>query len=324
MHRRSILALTAATLAMPRLSRASGFPDGPITLIVAWPAGGGSDVSMRLVAEALSRRLGVPVLVENRPGAAGTIGHRAIATARPDGQTIGMFSQDAITAQYGNANAPALSEFEPLGFFGEEPGSLQVHPGTGITTLADYIARAKAAPGKLRNGGNPAPGASFLYMAYYERRLDIRVTKVAYAGYAPTVTALLSGEIDSASVPVPDVIEHHNAGRLRLLAVSGAERHFMAPDIPTFRELGHDVVIGGWRSIAAPLGIPPDRLAVLRESLLAVFQDADFQAKARHAGFAVTPGDHARTAAAWAASDTSIYPIMDELGLIKARRKQGT
>ena len=324
MYRRSILALTASTLAAPRLARAAGFPEGPVTLIVAWPAGGGSDVSMRLVAEALSRRLGVPVLVENRPGAAGTIGHRAIATARPDGQTIGMFSQDAITAQYGNANAPALTEFVPLGFFGEEPGSLQVHPGTGITTLAEYIARAKAAPGKLRNGGNPAPGASFLYMAYYERKLDIRVTKVAYAGYAPTVTAVLSGEVDSGSVPVPDVIEHHNAGRLRLLAVSGAERHFMAPNVPTFRELGHDVVIGGWRSLAAPAGVPADRLAVLRENLLAVFKDTEFQAKARQAGFAVSPGDHVRTAAAWAEADTSIYPIMDELGLVKARRKQGT
>ncbi|WP_187830053.1 Bug family tripartite tricarboxylate transporter substrate binding protein [Siccirubricoccus phaeus] len=322
MHRRTLLGATAM-LALPRLARAASFPDGPITLIVAWPAGGGSDVSMRLVAEAASKRLGVPVVVENRPGAAGTIGHRAIAAARPDGQTIGMVSQDAISAQYGNANAPAMSEFEPLAFFGEEPGALQVHPSTGITTLAQYIERAKANPGKIRNGGNPAPGASYLYMAYYERKLGIRVTKVSYAGYAPTVTALLSGEVDSASVPVPDVVEYHKEGRLKLLAVAGEERHFMAPDVPTFRELGHDVVIGGWRSLAAPVGVPADRLAVLRRELFAAFRDPELQAKARQAGFVMSPGDAARTAAAWAESDTGVYPILDELGLVKARRKQG-
>lgn len=327
MNRRSVLRWTgglaalAGGLAGRRPAHAKGFPDGPITLICAWPAGGGSDISMRLVAEAASRRLGVPVVVENRPGAAGVIGHRAIAGARADGYTIGMISPDAIMTQYTNASANALSDFEPLAYFGSEPGALQVHPSTGISSLAEYVERAKANPGKLRNGCNPAPGASYLYMAYYERKLGFRTTKVSYAGYAPTVTALLSGEVDSASVPVPDVIEYHRAGRMKLIAVASEERHFLAPGVPTFRELGHDVVIGGWRSLAAPPGTPADRLSVLRDGLFAAMKDADFQARAKVAGFIVTPADAEQTRAIWAKTDADVYPVLDELGLVRTRRK---
>lgn len=189
------------------------------------------------------------------------------------------------------------------------------------STAWPSTSRAKVNPGGLRNGNNPPPGASYFFMAYYERKLGIRVTKVSYAGYAPTVTALLAREVDSASVPVPDVAEHDKAGRLKLLAVASAERHFMAPDVPTFRELGHDVVIGGWRSLAAPAATPPERLAILRTALIEAMREPAFLARARQAGFSTDPQDAAYTATLWRESDASIYPIMDELGLVKARRK---
>ena len=235
MRRRSLLILGAGSLATPAFAQA--FPSQAITLICAWPAGGGSDIAMRLVAEAAAKKMGVPVVVENRPGAAGSIGHRAIVTARPDGYTIGMFSTAGVAAPYMNANANTLDEFEPLAFFGSDPSALQASNASGIASLADFVARAKASPGKVKNGNDQPGGASFLAVSSYERLMGFRVQKVPYAGYAPTVTALLAGEVDSATVGIPDTIEHHRGGRLKILGVSAPERHFMAPEIPTFKEL---------------------------------------------------------------------------------------
>ena len=320
MKRRGFLQASAGLL-FPMPALAQSYPSGPITLICAWPAGGGSDIAMRLVAEAATRTLGVPVVVENRPGAGGAIGHRAIASARPDGQTIGMLSSGAIASPYLNANAPTIDEFEPLAFFGADPSALQASNASAITSLDAFVARARAKPGSIKNGNDQPGGASFLAIAQYERLLGIRVQRVAYAGYAPTVTALLGGEVDTACVAIPDTIDHHRAGRLRILGVSATERHFMAPEIPTFRELGHDVVVGSWRCVIGPKGMPADRLQRLKSGLLAAMRDPDFQAKARAAGFTTQPGDDATTLALWNSDDAALYPILLEAGMVKARQK---
>jgi tripartite-type tricarboxylate transporter receptor subunit TctC len=144
---------------------------------------------------------------------------------------------------------------------------------------------------------------------------------VPYGGFAPTVTALMAGEVDSATVPIPDTIEQHKAGKLKILGVSATERHFLAPDVPTFREQGFDVVVGSWRSIAGPKGIPEDRLRILEAGLIAAMKDPDFQAKAKKAGFIVQPGDRKVTLDRWKADDAALYPILLEAGLVKARQK---
>src|SRR5688500_16599448 len=142
MNRRSILKLAGAgalSVALPGVRvRAQGYPSGPITLVVAWAAGGGSDISMRLLADALSKRINVPVVVLNKPGAGGAVGHREIATAKPDGQTIGMFSSGGIALPYLNAQANTIDELEPLAFFGEDPNALQVSIASGINSLKEY------------------------------------------------------------------------------------------------------------------------------------------------------------------------------------------
>lgn len=320
MNRRRLLVLASGTLAAPAV-HAQAFPSQPITFIVAWPPGGGSDIAMRMVAEAASKRMGVPAVVENRAGAAGAVGHRAIVTARPDGYTLGMFSTAGIAAPYLNPNANTPDELEPIAFFGAEFNALQASSASGIPTLAAYLERAKANPGKIKNGNDQPGGASYLAIAIFERMMDFKVQKVPYAGYAPTTTALLAGEVDSASLPIPDTIEHHRAGRLKILGIAAPERHFMAPEIPTFREQGQDVVVGNSRSFAGPKGIPPERLEWLRSNMVAAMETEEFKAKARHAGFTTYAGDWRYAAAEWQKEDALLYPILLEAGLVRARKR---
>jgi len=324
MKRRTLLtfaAMTACTVAAAPDLRAQTFPSEPITLIVAWPAGGGSDISMRLLADALSKRINVPVVVLNKPGAGGAIGHREIASAKPDGYTIGMFSSGGIALPYLNAQANTFDELQPIAFFGEDPSALQVSIGSGIGSLKEYIERARANPGKIKNGNDQPGGSSFIAIALYEKMLNFKVTRVSYAGFGPTVIGLMAGEVDSATVAIPDTIEQHKAGKLKILGVSATERHFMAPDIPTFREQGHDVVVGAWRCVVGPKGIPEDRLRFLETNIVAALKDPEFQAKARQAGFVVQPGDAKMTYQRWKDDDVQLYPILLEAGMVKARQK---
>jgi tripartite-type tricarboxylate transporter receptor subunit TctC len=302
-------------------AQAQTFPSQPITLVVAWPPGGGSDISMRLLADALSKQIKVPVVVLNKPGAGGAIGHREIANAKPDGYTIGMFSSGGIALPYLNAQANTFDELQPIAFFGEDPNALEVSIAGGIGSLKEYVERARANPGKIKNGNDQPGGSSYIAAALYEKKLGVKLTLVSYAGFSPTVIGLMAGEVDSATVPVPDTVEQHKAGKLRILGVSATERHFLAPDIPTFREQGFDVVVGAWRCIAGPKGIPEDRLRFLETNVIAALKDPEFQNKAKQAGFVVAPADAKATYERWQADDAELYPILLDAGLVKARQK---
>src|SRR5690606_30311056 len=136
----------------PAAAYAQAFPSQPIQLIVPWPAGGGSDAAMRLTADAASKRLGVPVVVVNKPGAGGTVGIREAMSAKPDGYTLALIATGAVFAQYSNPNASALDDMQPVVFFGADPAAITVTPKHGLKNLADLVAHAKANPGKLKTG----------------------------------------------------------------------------------------------------------------------------------------------------------------------------
>lgn len=148
------LALAAAfTLCLP--AQAQAFPDGPIKWIVNWPAGGGQDTTSRLVAEALSAKLGVPVVVENHSGAGGLTGMRKIAAAEADGYTIGMMGSSSVIQQYTTEQPVHMKDLSVLAFFGPDPAALTVHAGKGAADLPAYVSKAKSAPGKTLNGNDP-------------------------------------------------------------------------------------------------------------------------------------------------------------------------
>jgi len=326
-RRNSILAtigaaVLAGAIATPALAAGHDFPSAPITLIVPWSAGGGSDTSMRLVAEAAEKHLGQPVVVVNRPGAGGAEGTRAIASADPDGYTIGMVGSGVIARHYGNPNANDYHDLQPLVFFGADPGALTAHPSTGFTSVADFVEAAKAEPGGIINGNDQPGGSSYIVISVLENELGVEVTKVPYEGYAPTVAALLAGEIQTATVPVPDVIEHHKNGDLVLLGVVDSTRHFLAQDVPTFQEQGYDVVFGSWRMLVAPKGVPEDRLAALEEGLLATLSDPAFVESANAAGFGVSPLGIEESTAFLQSYDDTLYPVLKAGDLVKTRDRE--
>jgi len=300
---------------------AADFPTKPITLIVPWSAGGGSDTSMRLVADAVSKLMSQTVVVVNRPGAGGAIGTHAIVSAKPDGYTIGMVGSGVVARQYANPNADPITDLQAIAFFGPDPGLLSARADTGFKTVKDFVDYAKANPGKIKNGNDNPGGFSHIAISVMESKLGIKVTKVPYKGYAPTVAGLLAGEVQACTVPVSDVIDHQKAGKLNILGVAGTKRHFMAPDIPTFQEQGFDVVIGSWRALVAPKGIPKERLKYIEEKLLAAMRDPDFQKKAKNAGFNPVPLPAEETWKRIVTTDEMLYPVLLEAGMVKTRKK---
>jgi len=300
---------------------AQAFPDKPITLVVPWPAGGGSDISMRLLADAASKKFGKPVVVVNKPGAGGAVGIREVASAAPDGYTVGMGATGLVARQYTNPNANVMTDVEPVAFFGADASALSVRTDLGINSLAEFIKHAKANPGKVRNGNDPPGGTSFIAVAVIEKALGIKLTRVPYQGYAPTVAAILSGEVQSATVPLPDILDHYKAGKLKVLGLTSEQRHFKAPEVPTFKEQGHNIVVGTWRALVAPKGVPEDRMRVLETKFLEALNDPAFVKRANEAGFSIGPKNRKDTAEFIKAVDRDLYPILLEAGLVKARRK---
>lgn len=307
-------AMALAVLTTPAL--AADFPSGPITWVVNWPAGGGQDTTSRLLAEPLGALLGVPVVVENYAGAGGLTGMRELAAAKPDGYTIGMLGASSVIQQYTAESPVTLDELTVLSFFGPDPGALTVAAGAGIESIEAYVMQAKAAPGSIINGNDPPGGASYISAAILETRLGVEIGKIPYSGYAPTVAALLGGEVASATVPVPQVLEHHRSGAVKILGVMSSERHFMAPDIPTFAEQGFDVVAGDFRAVVGPAGVPEDRVKILSDALVAVLSSPEFVAKANAAGYMIEALGAADTVERISGFDAQVYPVLEGAGLV--------
>lgn len=317
----AILAVPLMVAGWSGQAKAQAFPSKPITIVVPWSAGGGSDRSMRLVAASLTKRVGVSVVVVNKPGAGGALGTRAIASAKPDGYTIGVVGSGIVARQYTNPTANKISDISPLVFFGADPGALTARADTGFKNVADFVKAAKAAPGKIKNGNDQPGGSSYVNIAVIEKTLGLKTTRVPYKGYAPSVAALLAGEVQTVTVPIPDVIEHHKAGKVRILGLTDTARHFMAKDVPTFKEQGFDVVVGSWRSIVAPNNVPADRMKYLETKLLETLNDPEFLKKANGAGFLVTPMAGKATWQRIVDHDKALYPVLLAADLVKANKK---
>ena len=312
--------LAASMLASPAAVQAQpAFPSQPISLVVPWPAGGGTDVLGRLVAEAAQAALGVPVVVMNRPGASGAIGLREVSAAAPDGYSLGLASNATIGNQYSNPNANVVGDFEWFAFIGEDAAAITARSEYG--SLAELIAAAKARPGGLKNANDPPAGSTFVWLAMFEQASGTRISRVNYGGYAPSVTALLSGEVQMTTVPLTDVVEHHRSGKLRVLGVASERRHFLLPEAPTLREAGLDMVAGAFRALVAPKGTPPQRLAVLERGFLAALRAPAFVARAQHLGFDISPLPAAETLVAVQERDRQIYAVMDEARMVRTRAK---
>lgn len=311
----------ASALSLGIGTAAAQFPEDNINLIVPWPAGGGQDTVGRLVGEHLDRQLPVSVVVSNAPGAAGATGVREVEEAEPDGYTIGTMGLHVIAQTYINPNASDLDNIDPLVLVNTNPAAISVRPDTGIETLEEFVEYASANPGAIVNGNDSPGGFSYLTVELMEDELGVELTKIPYQGYAPTVSALLSDEIMSATLPVPVVADLHAEGQVRMLAVAAEERNPAAPDVPTFRELGYDFVFADNVMIFGPVGIPEDVKDTLEGALLAAMETEPFIEAGTAAGLTLAPMGSADADAMFRQMDDDVYPVLLEAGLVEVRER---
>ncbi len=277
--RRILLAVLALGAS---LAFAQDYPSRPITLIVPFPPGGVADNVARPVAQALSKQLGQTVIIENKQGAGGGIGMAFVAKAKPDGYTL-LLALSSISVipeadkVLGRAPMFQLDQLLPIARFTADPVVLAVRAESPWKTYAEFIAFAKANPKKLNYGSSGNYGTMHVPMEMLASSAGITLTHVPFTGAAPAVTALLGGTLDAVASGPSTVVQHVKAGKLRVLANWGPERHPALPDVPTLRELGVATEYAQWSGLFAPAGTPEPVLTALRKAARDVQDDAAFR-----------------------------------------------
>ena len=315
---RRLMIASALGLALPMSPGlfADEFPERALTLVVPWPAGGAYDLAARLMAEHAGTVLSEPVVVQNVTGAAGSTGIRHVAESNADGYTLGMMGTHAIAQSYMNPNATPLDELEALVFIGPEPAALAVGSDTDITDIDAYLQTLQGAPGAIINGNDSPGGFSYIAASMLEAQFDIELTKIPYQGYAPTLSALLSGEVMSALLPMPLLADQHTSGQLTLLGVAANERHPFAPDIPTFKEQGYDFTAEDFFMLYLPQGVPDERREILASAFYTLLENEDFQKAASDAGLVIAPKPREATEFYLQNRADEVYDILSSAGLV--------
>ena len=294
------LCVAAALLAASHAS-AQNFPDHPITLIIPFAPGGSTSIVGRAIADKMSEQLGEKVIVDNRPGAGGTVGTRAVAKAAPDGYTIGLGYTGTLAigpTLYAKAGYDPRKDFAPIGMIGQSPNSLVVHPSFPAKTVAEVIAYAKANVGKLNFGSAGAGTASHITGEYFAKAAGITLVHVPYKGTGPALVDLIGGHIPMAFAPVPATHANIVSGQLRGIAVTSLVRASMLPDVPTVAESGlqgFDASLA--YGLVAPAGTPRPIVDRLNAELRKALQSEDVRKRLQQDGTDPEPGspeDYAR------------------------------
>jgi tripartite-type tricarboxylate transporter receptor subunit TctC len=276
------------------ICRADDYPTRPITLIVPFPPGGSTTVMARNVADKLSASLGQQIVVENRGGAGGTLGTRAVAKAPPDGYTILLsYTATMAIAPAMNANAgyDPRKDFTPIGMIGAAPSVLVVHPSVPAKSVAELIAYGKAAAPPLQYGSPGVGTVNHLAAEYLAIEAGMKLQHVPYKGNGPAISDLLGGHIPMMFLPIPVALGNIRAGTLRGLAITSAKRSSLLPDLPTLAESGVPAFDVALRyGLAAPTGTPPPVIARLNKELNAALASEDVKTRLATEGAEALPG----------------------------------
>ena len=300
--KRTLMRATAGALLLlaAPLSMAQAWPARPIRLVVPFPPGGLIDNMARLVGSRLSQELGQPVVIDNKPGAGGNVGAAEAARAPADGYTLLMASPALTISPAVYKNLPYQpSQLAPVALLGRVPNVLLVNPASGIGKVQDLVSRAKAKPGQLNYASNGNGTSLHLSAELFKRRSETFITHVPYRGAAAAITALLSGEVDMMFDNLPSAIGQIQAGKLRALAVTTAQRSSALPDVPTLAEAGMDGFnVSAWFGVAAPAGLPAPVATRLADALQKVVQQPEVAAAMQRQGADPAFMDAASAAAA--------------------------
>ncbi|KWR90672.1 Bug family tripartite tricarboxylate transporter substrate binding protein [Cupriavidus sp. IDO] len=314
------LGAATALLAAGTALAQGAYPNKPITIVVAYPAGGDVDVLARLFAEKLGTRLKQSVVVENRTGAAGTIGSAYVARANPDGYTLLVAPNTVAIAPLvlkagTGASYDVQHDFTPVSQIGTQSLFVVVNKGSGITKVSDLVARARA--GKVETYATPGNGSPMHIMGeLFNKSAGVKINQVPYRGLAPAIVDVLGGQVPVTFVTYGAVAQYVGNGSLVPLAVAGLKRSPFAPNVPTLAELGYkDVEIGAWQAMLGPKGMPPEIVRTLNTHMNEILKMPDVIA--RMATIAVTPagGDPAALSKLIAADTTRYTKIVKEFGI---------
>jgi tripartite-type tricarboxylate transporter receptor subunit TctC len=299
LDRRRFLIASGGVIASPAILRAqgAGFPSRTVTIVVPYPAGGPTDAIARIVGQALEEGLKQKVIVENKAGASGSIGTRAVATGEADGHTI-IFGNNQT---HGNnmflmkePGYDAIKDFAPLAGVGAFPHALVVKNALPAKTLPELIALAKADPGKLNYGSTGNGSGSHLSMELLMKRNGITMQHVPYRGAAPLVQDIIAGTIDASLSTLPSVLKQIEAGQMRALGIASAARAPQLKDTPTFREQGiTNADAESWAAFFAPVKVPAPALKVMSDAIVTALKSAPVAEKITALGFALNVRDPA-------------------------------
>lgn len=277
MHRRA--AITAVLLAMSGLAAAQApFPGKPITMIVPFPSGGLADTVGRPVAEAMSRNLGQPVVIENRGGAGGGIGLAAAAKAPADGYTIVMaLSSYSVLPEadviIGRQQMYSYQSLRPIARFTADPTVLAVRADAPWKSVKDFVDDAKKRPGAINYGSSGNYGTMHVPMEILSQNAGIKMTHVPFTGAGPAIVALLGGQIDAVSTGPATVLQHVKGGKVRVLAHWGNGHLEALPDVPSLKDAGYNAEYAQWSGLFIPAGVPEPVAQRLRAAARAAGND---------------------------------------------------
>jgi tripartite-type tricarboxylate transporter receptor subunit TctC len=287
MRRRHFLAAVPALALAPRRALAQAYPVRPIRLVVPFAAGGNTDVLARLLAERLSEALGQQVVVENRPGASATIGTEAVAKSAPDGYTLIMSNNLGIATAplvYAKVGYRPLEDFAHLFLIGAFANSFIVRTDHPATSLPDFLARARANPGRMTFGSAGNGSAGHLTGELLKSLAGVDLVHVPYKGSGPALVDLLAGQVDAIFDGMPTATAQSRAGKVRLLAVSSPQRVPTFPEVPTMNEIVPGAVGVAWFGVSAPARTPRDVLDKLERSGLKVLAVPEMRTKLAEIG----------------------------------------
>jgi tripartite-type tricarboxylate transporter receptor subunit TctC len=297
-HRRKFLHLAAGAAALPAVTRttwAQAYPARPVRIIVGFPAGGGVDIVARLIGQWLSERLGQPFVIENRPGAGSNIATEVVVRAPADGYTLLLVhASNAInTTLYDKLNFNFIRDIAPVAGIIVVPNVMVLNPSVPAKTVPEFIAYAKANPGKINIASGGIGGPSHVSAELFKMMTGTDMLLVSYRGMAPAVTDLLAGQVHLMFNSLPASIEYIKAGKLRALAVTTATRSETLPGIPTMREFVPGYESPTWYGVGVPKNTPAEIVDKLNKEVNAALADPKMKARLADLGGVALPGSSA-------------------------------
>jgi tripartite-type tricarboxylate transporter receptor subunit TctC len=290
-NRRQIIGLAAAAMSLPALAQSSSFPQKPVRIVVPYTTGGSNDVIARLLAQQLQEAWGQPVVVENKPGAAGNIGSSDIAKSAPDGHSLLLTNINIVSMNPGLiANMPfdPQKDFAPISLLGTSALALVVHPSVAASNVRELIDLARKGPGRLNyaSSGNGSP--QHMSAEMFKAMTKTSLTHIPYRGAAPAINDLLAGQVQVTVGVINQLLPHIRAGKLKALGVTSRKRLAQMPDVPTLDEAGvpgYESEI--WLGLAAPAATPPAIIEQINQAVRKAMATADVVSKLQAQGIDV-------------------------------------